>query len=498
MSDVVGELARVREAFDRPTLRLLDSVWAPLRVAMFKISFSRERRTIPADRLHTQVDVYLGELASAGLDVPPNSTGRTLCLQWMREQWLYRTTGPDGEEYSLTSHALEALDLVQSLSRDRALISESRLNTILDAVRRWALEASPDASARIDKLTAQINELEAERTRLLEGGESLVASEDRMLDGYMNLRDLIGQLPSDFRRVEESVLGMHRTILRDFREEERPIGIVLDEYLAKSDELVSSTPEGRAFEGAFDLLRNEALLLDLRENLRSIMEHPFSQALTNEEAREFLSTVSVIRQGTEDVLAQRRRLSATLREHIVNHDVLKERELDEMLRAINRELAQWMEGAGPRAIVPVELMPPTVDFGHMRERLYDPSSAIPPPPLEDVSADAPEPLSLDEILKQGGPSLAKLRRELVEAFSRGDVESVGEMFNAMPDELRRPVEILGLLHVLAGVDVLDNTDGAETFDAVRPDGSRRSFLAPKLSLTAAEVAAVEGQEVEAL
>ena len=496
MSDVVGEFARVRDAFGRPTLRLLDSKWAPLRVAMFKISFSLDRRTIAADRLHTQVDVYLGELASAGIEVPTNSTGRTLCLQWMREQWLFRTIGPDGEEYSLTSHALEALDLVQTLSRDRALISESRLNTILDAVRRWALEASPDAGARIEKLTAQISELEAERTRLLEGGESLVASEDRMLDGYMNLRDLIGQLPSDFKRVEESVLGMHRAILRDFREEERPIGVVLDEYLAKTDDLVSSTPEGRAFEGAFVLLRDEALLLDLRENLRSIMEHPFARALATEEAREFLATVSVIRRGTEDVLAQRRRLSATLREHIVNHDLLNERELDEMLRAINRELAQWMEEAGPRAFVPIELMPPTVDFGHMRERLYDPSSAAPPPPLEDVSSDAPDALTLDEILKQGGPSLAKLRRQLVDAFVTGDVGSVGEMFNAMPDELRRPVEILGLLHVIAGVDALDHPDGAETFETVRPDGTRRAFLAPKLSLTAAEAAEVGGREVE--
>jgi hypothetical protein len=34
-----------------------------------------------------------------------------------------------------------------------------------------------------------------------------------MLYGYANLIDLIGQLPSDFKRVEESVLEMDRQIL---------------------------------------------------------------------------------------------------------------------------------------------------------------------------------------------------------------------------------------------------------------------------------------------
>src|SRR5206468_1614142 len=106
----------------------------------FRLSFSRDQRSVTAERLHVQVDTYLEELASAGEDkLPPNATGRALCVAWMNDQWLFRTIGDSGaEEYSLTSHALEALDLVAALSRERALISESRINTILDAVRRWA------------------------------------------------------------------------------------------------------------------------------------------------------------------------------------------------------------------------------------------------------------------------------------------------------------------------------------------------------------------------
>ncbi|MEV0968377.1 DUF3375 family protein [Microtetraspora glauca] len=79
----------------------------------------------------------------------------------MRNQWLFRDNAPDGSlVYSLTSSSLEALDLIQNLSRDRALVSESRLTMILDTVRRWATEASTDPQDRIDRLNAQIRELE--------------------------------------------------------------------------------------------------------------------------------------------------------------------------------------------------------------------------------------------------------------------------------------------------------------------------------------------------
>jgi hypothetical protein len=57
---------------------------------------------------------------------------------------------------------------------------------------------------------------------------------------------------------------MHRQIISDFRGETRPIAEVIDEYLAKSDSLMKPTAEGRAFEGAFTLLRDEPLLVDLR------------------------------------------------------------------------------------------------------------------------------------------------------------------------------------------------------------------------------------------
>jgi hypothetical protein len=522
MSDIVGELARVNEAFDKPTLRLLDRRYSPLVLAAFRLSFSRDQRSVVAERLHSAVDTYLEELAAAGEDkLPPNANGRGLCVQWMKDQWLFRTVGDSGtEEYSLTSHALEALDLVAALSRERALISESRINTILAAVQRMATEANPDRQSRIDRLDAQIAQLTAERNRLAGGGELAAASDDQMVDGYADILALIGQLPSDFKRVEESVQTMHRQIIADFRNEDRPVADVLTEYLRKTDELTTVTAEGRAFEGAFSLLRDEALMLDLRRDLQTILEHPFADALTPAEQRDFRGAVTVLRRGIDDVLNQRARLSTTLRDHIVNHNIVRDRELDTILRAINQQLAIWMESAGPRATAGIPLIPEHAEVEHLRERFYDPDSDVPPPPLEDVSDQAPGELDLDAIRSQGGPSLPQLRRQLIDAIESGDADSAAAVFNALPDCLRRPVEILGMLQVLASaedhavdsgrsgrppaadltqplgahVDGMVDDPPYDRFHTLRPDGTARTFLLARRELNLDDARALAADE----
>ncbi|TFD32989.1 DUF3375 domain-containing protein [Cryobacterium cryoconiti] len=490
MSELAGELARVREAFDKPTLRLLDRKWAPFVLFVFKSSFSRDRRSVQADLLHAQVDAYLADLRSVGSDVP-GKTGRALCVQWMNDQWLYRETGEgDEEHYSLTSHALEALLLVESLSRDRALISESRLTTIVDTVRHRATQANPDREERIRRLDQEIAEKTAERDRLAAGGEIAAASNEQMHEGYVNLIDLINQLPSDFKRVEESVAAMHRQIVNDFRGEERPISEVLDEYLSKTDALMTSTPEGRAFEGAFALLRNDDLLQELGDDLETILLHPFALELSSIERRGFMGTVRLIRKGIDAVLTQRNGLTTTLREHIVNHDVVKDRELERLLREINKELALWMETAGPRSTVTAELMPGTLDVEHLRERFYDPGAHRAPPALQDVSDDAPLPPSLDEMRQQGGPLLGELRDAIVTAFSHGEAASVGDAFNELDPALRRPVEILGMLQIATQIDAVSRAQTLERFETVRPDGSTRSFAVPRIMLNDDETAAL--------
>ena len=207
--------------------------------------------------------------------------------------------------------------------------------------------------------------------------------------------------------------------------------------------------------------------------------------------------MKIIQDGIRDVLSQRQRLSATLRDHIVHYDVVRDRELDATLRQINQQLEVWMRTAGPRATIGVELVPAKIDVEHLRERFWDPAEAAPPPPLEDVSGTAPPALDLDAIRNQGGPTLARLREQLIAAAAVGELDSVAEVFGALPDDLRRPVELIGLIHLLLGArpddpagDLPDTgaltaaIEREERVETVRPDGTCRVFAMPVLPLRA--------------
>ncbi|MGW9113687.1 DUF3375 domain-containing protein [Microbacterium sp. NPDC055683] len=478
MSGVPRDVARLTEAREGAALSLVRSRWAPLVLAVFRASFSQETKQVKAERLHVQVDTYLAELREHGHDVPAQEEGRALCLSWMRSQWLRRVPLDDGgEAYELTSHALAAMQMHDGLSRERALLSESRLTTILDAVHRWAVEADPDETTRVAALDAEIARLTAERDRLAGGGEVEVADDERMRGGYADLIDLLDQLPGDFRRVEEALDAIHDQMVRDFRADDRPKGEVLGEYLAASTRLASQTREGRAFQGALTVLGDEELLAAFRDDLRAIMTHPFARDLTQDERYGFVNADAVLRRGLRDVQLRQHRASQSLAEYLSGYNSLQERELTRTLRSLEQELAVWMETARARDTVPIPGMPARLDIDHVRTRFHDPEAHRPAPPLEDVSDQAPDAPTLDDVRRQGGPLLEEVRRGLDRAVADG-AEGLAEAFNALPADLRRPVELYGLAY-LASRGELD-LDGGGMVETIRADGSRRSFALPRI------------------
>ncbi|MDF9716710.1 DUF3375 domain-containing protein [Nocardioides sp. ChNu-153] len=483
MSDIVDELARTGEAFEQPTLRLLHQRHAPLVLAVFRSSFGRDNAPIPTGRLHEQVETYLAELRLAGTENLPTGSGRDLCLRWMRRKWLIRANDPatDGEVYTLTSYAQAALEQARTLSRERSSLSEHRVANIVSAFRRFNSEANPDRTTRVTILNQEIARLRAERDRLVDGSELPVAGEDYMLQGFTELLSLVGGLPSDFARVEEAFVRIRHDIHEQFRADERPAGEVVDDYLARIDQLTTATPEGRAFEGAFPLLRDEALLQQLREDIADLLDHPVTgTVLGDTERREIRDTVKQVRAGLDRVLAQRNRATATLRGNIEARDVNRDRELERVLRNLEGELGRWYAATGPRTHVGLPLLPERAAVDHLRERTYDPTEDKAPPPLRRADADGAEAVSWTALRAAGGPSIAELDALLDAALAGGGgAATVGELFASLEDDLRRPVEVFGLLH-LAERRALADGEGTEEVVTVRPDGSRRVLRVPRV------------------
>jgi hypothetical protein len=488
---IEGDVARIEAALNTPTLKLLDRKSAGVAMPLFAAVFPDDAHPVPVEQFHTRIDALLDELRAAGYTVS-SAGGKSLAMQWVRERWLYRDPGRGQETYQLTGDARQALDYVTRATRTQLNVSLSRIETMRRVVSEAALVANPDREERKRRLAEEISRLKAEYERLDSGDELPESSEAALSEQFANvLRELDG-LPSDFRRVEEAVRDMHRSITKRFREEDRPVGEVVDDYLKQSANLLTATPEGRAFAGALELLRKRDWLTRLRADLDTILAHPWAGTLLADEQRQLRTTVDVIRRGISDVLGQRQRLTATLREHIENYDHIRNRELDAVLRGIDREMRAWMQSARARDHVDVELIPPGLDMAAVRFKTYDPDNERVPEPLEDVSHEAPVALSLDDIRKQGGPSLDQLRRRIDERLTRGDLESAGALFNSLPADLRRPVEILGLLHLFTRMGAEIDTALREEVSAVRPDGSTRRFLMPTSTMQQTRNASPEG------
>lgn len=481
VSEISGELARVFDAFEQPTLSLLSQRQAAVVVAVLNTCFSRETRLVPTARLHMLVESMLGEMATSGHDDLPAGTGREVCMRWTNAQWLIRSTAADGDEvYSLTSHAQQALDFIANLRQERTGLSEHRIANIVATARRINRESNPDRESRVAILDAEITQLTAERDRLQAGGEIKAMTEDRMVEGFAELLSLVSQLPSDFKRVEEAFRTVRSEILEDFRAERRVPGEVIDRYLERIDQLIIATPEGRAFDGAFALLRDDDLLDQLRRDVNVLISQG-ELFLIEGDRRELRGIVPLMRQGLDSVLDQRSRVTEVLRTYITTRDATKDRELDRVLRSLEGAVSTWLSMAGPREGVPVNLLPEQVEIEHLRERYYDPSDDAPLPDLPEPDDEQPEGLSMEELRRRGGPRMAELQVALEEAQHRAGEWSLGKLFAELPDELRRPVDVLGLLHLATNVDELALTSETETYFTVRPDGTKRMFNVPVLA-----------------
>ena len=301
MSEIAGELARVRSAFEQPTLTLLHQRQAPVRHRGLP-GRVRPRQQADPDRAPARPGRGPPR-ASCGWPgrrtSRPAPAGTCASGGCAASGWCARSTTTGQEVYALTSHAQQALELVKTLARDRATLSEHRIATILNTVRRFNSEANPDRTARVTILDAEIARLSAERDRLVDGEE--MSRCRRGLHARGVHRAPAARSPRCRATSPAWRSASPRSaaeILASFRAEDRPAGEVIDDYLARADSLMTATAEGRAFEGAFALLRDDAMVAQLREDLTALLDHPLSDGLLADADRaELRGTVRLIRDG---------------------------------------------------------------------------------------------------------------------------------------------------------------------------------------------------------
>ncbi|WP_047523929.1 DUF3375 domain-containing protein [Microbacterium sp. ZOR0019] len=461
--------SRAVTAFRTPTLDLLHGRYAPFVVASLSLLFTADRPSIPIADAHAELSEILEELRGADDDDDerrtPAGTGRDVSRNWVRLGWLVQQIDDDVEVYRLSAHAVEALEIAGRTGGGRTRVSNSRVRTLLEAVEHLADSAEADPERRLTRLREERTALDAEIARIEESGKADPLDDEELFEEAENVLHLARELPADFTRVAESLKLMQRDVVAHLRRDERPTGEVLREYLQRAQDVMNSTPEGRAFAGALRLIGDPERIDALSEQLHGLLRQPFARKLDSNQRADLDAIGRRVELGVEEVLAAQRRASHVITGQVKTHDPLRDRQIDDLLRDVIAALHVW-DGTGASA-APVRSLP-LVDLGHLRQTVSSIRPPAAPAPLTD--ADDVEFLDVDS-RAWGGPRYTELE-EHVSAL--GEEFDLAAAFTTAADDTRRPVDLLGLLEI-AHRNGMTESDEVSVVEALRPDGSTRRF-----------------------
>lgn len=473
---VEGAYQGALNAFKNPMLDLLHGKYAPFVVTMLAMVFTAQRPQVPVSEAHAEIDAALARLRSAGYGddgaAPlPVGIARDLCRGWVQSGWLKRHVHDGVEAYQLSAHGVGALEVAGRVGGTRARVSESRVRTLLEAVEQLAQDADPDLMTHIARLDAEIRERQAALKRLESTKVVEPVGADQLLEEAENILHMARELPADFARVVESIRQVQRDVITDLRQDVRPTGEVLREYMDRGRDLMESTREGRAFAGALALIGRAEHIDQLAGNLRTILRHPFAHTLPTVQRRELQDISRRIEQGVRDVLEAQQRASHVIATQVRNHDPLRDQEVDGLLRDVMSGFQKWMPTSRHKQAVEPMRRLPVADVAHLRQKTDDLRPAALPAPLEAWEmGEVPD----DDSRAWGGPHYAELEAHLAGLVGEDGSADVAEVFRGAPEELRRPVDLLGLLEIAHRHGMVETGD-VVVVEAVRPDGTRRRF-----------------------
>ncbi|MCP4513170.1 MAG: hypothetical protein GY826_42985 [Fuerstiella sp.] len=123
---------------------------------------------------------------------------------------------------------------------------------------------------------------------------------------------------------------------------------------------------------------------------------------------------------------------------------------------------------------------------------------VPPAAAIHNTAEPEDIRSVADLRFNGGPQLEVLRTAALDRLATAPDVTLSEIFNDLDEELRRPVEILGLLQLWSAAhpyaSYRDRGDARAVYEARRPDGTTRRLLAPDLRFSPHGVGELQTQQ----
>ncbi len=308
--------------------RLLRAGNAPLIVAFMADLFSEESE-IPFGRARISLDAELIRCHELGVWETATSVG-TYLNQWIRAGWLREMD----DVLTKTDASEIALRFCLGLDDRNTGTTASHLRIVQEAVRDFAVALSPSVEERVGLLEQKKAEIQQEIDNL-QAGVLVELTEAEQRERIREIYQLASVLTGDFRRVEDEIRQLDQELRVQIIEGGASRGDILLSVM-KKEAILATTDAGSAFEGFFQLLCDQDRSLELREQLRSILNRPVARQLSSQQQQFLGQLMRELSRESDRVFQIRRRTEEGLRTYIESGAAGENFAVDKLLSQLER------------------------------------------------------------------------------------------------------------------------------------------------------------------
>lgn len=379
--------------------KLLRAKHAPLIMAVLDAHFNEQDRRIPVPEFEAMVDADLEELRFKA-DIDFDRSGHAACEKWRRDGYLVRRPLKQQrvETYELSAGALAAIAYVKQLVKPKRSATQSRMNLIVEAIEALAISSNPDADVRQRALLDERDRIDAQLAALDAGDYEVVSDEDG-LEALSDIIALLSEIPKDFAHVRHDFEAINKSLYETIIGYEEGHKDVVENIFSGVDE-ISQSPSGKSFSGFYALLRDAELIEAVQENIDTIMETSFSDALLPREKRLFRGMIDALLDQSKEVNEVRTSFAQGLRRFVQSQDYRREQLLKKTIdQAL--ALAHKMEAhpAQYQAVGPALELTSVAVAPISRWNLYNPADVF-AETLPEVPSHEAERVSLVELFER--------------------------------------------------------------------------------------------------
>lgn len=328
--NIQGIQATYRRLYHESSVwKLLRAENAPLILAFIADLFA-EKAEVLYGHARSLLDEFIKYSREQGLWQTENNAAYYL-NSWIKAGWLREMD----DLLSKTDTSETVLRFCRNLDERHSGTTASHLRIVQDAVRDFVVAISDNIDDRVALLEQKKAQIQQEIDDL-HAGVVTQLNETEQRERIREIYQLASILTSDFRRVEDEIRQLDKELRVEMIGGNASRGEVLLALMQK-EQLLAKSDAGSAFDGFCQLLQDQDRSTEFREQLRSILNHPVAQQLSEAQKKYLGQIMRELARESSRVFQVRCRTEEGLRAYIESGAALENHMIDCLMSQLEKQ-----------------------------------------------------------------------------------------------------------------------------------------------------------------